>query len=669
MRWNLRTSSLIAALAACAVALLAQTPSSEAVADLTGPVWQLVQFLSKDGNLRLPDERARYTLVFQKDGRVNARLDCNRGNGSWKSTGHNKIEFRPMAMTRAMCPPQSMSDQLGHDLSLVRSYSLKNGHLFLDLGDGGIYEFEPQPAPPAPRPQPKAGNVAKTDFGLVEGAVSDDVLSFKGIPFAAPPIGNLRWRAPQPPQPWGGVRSAVTFGNDCMQLPVSGDDAPLTTTPSEDCLVLIVWRPANVASGERLPVLFWIHGGGYVNGGTSSPVYDGSAFARQGIVFVSANYRLGRFGFFLHPALAAAKEGIVGNFAYMDQMAALRWVQRNIAAFNGDLARVTVMGESAGGDSIMHLIVAPAAKGLFQRAVVMSGDGRTHLLGGDKPSGGTEAAPSADLIGLNFARSAGITGVGPDALRALRALPAQQVMGDLNMASLSRPAPGPLTYCGGPIVDGVNVDSAPGEMMRLGEAVRIPILIGTTGADIATKFPPSRTYPFTYFGIDASRASVAYNPTNKLPLSELYQTIGVDMTMHEPARFVAGQMTAVGTPAWLYRFDYVAESLRPKVQAAPHASEIPYFFDTLAARYGAAVTQNDRAAARAANQYLVNFVKNGNPNAEGLPHWKKYEPAIDGIMIFESVRGPVMQPDPWRERLNLVERAADEQLAATATSK
>ena len=534
-----------------------------------------------------------------------------------------------------------------------------------------MYEFEPQPAPPAPRPQPQpeAGNVAKTDFGLVEGAFSDGVLSFKGIPFAAPPVGNLRWRAPQPPQPWNGVRPAMAFGNDCMQFPVPGDDAPLTTTPSEDCLVLNVWRPGNTAPGERLPVMFWIHGGGYVNGGTSPAIYDGSAFARQGIVFVSANYRLGRFGFFLHPALAAAKEGVVGNFAYMDQMAALRWVQRNIAAFGGDPARVTVVGESAGGDSIMHLIVAPTATGLFQRAVVMSGDGRTHLLGGYKASGGTETTPSADRTGINFARSAGIAGLGPDALRALRALPAQQVVGDLNTVTLLKPAPGPPTYCEGPIVDGVNVISAPGEMMRLGEAVRIPILIGTTGADIATKFPPSRTYPLNYFGLDASRARVAYNPANKLDAPELYRIVGVDMTMQEPARFVAGQMTAVGAPAWLYRFDYVAESQRPKVQAAPHASEIPFFFDTLAARYGGAVTENDRAAARAANRYLVNFVKDGSPNGAGLPHWKKFDPAVDGLMIFESVRGPVMQPDPWRARLELVERAANDQLAATATSK
>ncbi len=661
MHWNLKGFSFAAALVACAAAVLAQAPSSDAAADLAGPVWQLVRFQAKDGNARTPDTPSKYTLAFQKDGRVSARLDCNRGMGSWKSTGRNHIEFRPLAMTQAMCPADSMSDRLAQDLSSVHSYAMKNGHLFLQLADGGVYEFEPQPQPVPQQPLPKAGKVAKVESGLVEGSATGEVLSFKGIPFAAPPLGDLRWRAPQPAQPWNGVRAAVAFGHDCMQLPAPDDEAPLTTTPSEDCLVLNVWRPSQIAPGQRLPVMFWMHGGAYLNGGTSSPIYDGSAFARQGIVFVSANYRLGRFGFFLHPALVSSKEGLAGNFAYMDQIAALRWVQRNIAAFGGDPYRVTVAGESAGGDSIMHLIVSPQAKGLFARAVVMSGGGRMHLFGGYQPSGGTPAAPSADEIGLNFARSVGIAGVGPQALRALRALPAQQVVGDLNTASLWTPSSGPLTHCEGAIIDGVNVDAPPGEMLRLGQAVRVPILIGTTAAEIPTRFPPSRANPLAYFGPETARASGIYNPGGRLALSAIYETVGIDMTMHEPARFVAAEMTEVGTPAWLYRFDYVAESQRPKVQAAPHASEIAFFFDTVDARYGGAATAKDRASARVANQYLVNFVKNGDPNGPGLPVWGTFEPAVDALLIFESKRGPVMQTDPWRLRLDLVERAAGEQ--------
>jgi para-nitrobenzyl esterase len=214
----------------------------------------------------------------------------------------------------------------------------------------------------------------RVEGGLVEGAVAGDVLSFKGIPYATPPVGALRWRAPQPVAAWKGARKADAFASDCMQVPFPSDAAPLGTPPAEDCLYLNVWRPATDA--KRRPVLVWLHGGGFVNGGSSPAVYDGSAFARRGLVFVSLNYRLGRFGFFAHPALTAAHEGPLGNYGLLDQIAALRWVQRNIARFGGDPARVTLIGESAGGVSVLDLMASPMAKGLFRQTVVMSGGGR-----------------------------------------------------------------------------------------------------------------------------------------------------------------------------------------------------------------------------------------------------------------------------------------------------
>ena len=217
----------------------------------------------------------------------------------------------------------------------------------------------------------------KINSGVIEGSVSSGVRSFKGIPYAAPPINKYRWRAPQPVTPWIDVHDATAFGHDCMQTPETGDPALSRATLAEDCLVLNVWRPAATAPKEELPVLVWIHGGGYVTGGSSPAIYDGSGFARHGIVFVSFNYRLGRFGFFAHPALIKANEGLVGNFAFMDQIAALRWVRRNIGAFGGNPNEVTLMGESAGGISVLVLLSSPRAKGLFHRAFVLSGGGRT----------------------------------------------------------------------------------------------------------------------------------------------------------------------------------------------------------------------------------------------------------------------------------------------------
>lgn len=202
--------------------------------------------------------------------------------------------------------------------------------------------------------------IVATDAGPVRGTTEKGVEAFKGIPFAAPPVGPLRWRAPQPSARWTGVRDASAYGHDCMQKPFPSDAAPLGTTPSEDCLVANVWRPAGA---RKLPVLVWIYGGGFVNGGSSPPTYSGEAMAAKGMVFVSFNYRLGRFGTFAHPALttANADDGLLANYGYMDQLAALRWVHRNIAAFGGDPAKVTIVGESAGGFSVHALLTSPMA--------------------------------------------------------------------------------------------------------------------------------------------------------------------------------------------------------------------------------------------------------------------------------------------------------------------
>jgi para-nitrobenzyl esterase len=212
--------------------------------------------------------------------------------------------------------------------------------------------------------------------GPLKGTIAGSVVSFKGIPYAAPPTGANRWRAPQPVAPWQEVRSADAYGADCMQPPLAADDAPFASKPSEDCLYINVWAPVEQSSGP-LPVMVWIYGGSFVGGGSSPAIYDGTHFAERGVVLVSFNYRVGRFGFFAHPALTKEDpDGLLGNYGFLDQIAALKWVRENIKQFGGDPANVTLFGESAGGISVLDLMTSPLARGLFHKAIVQSGGGR-----------------------------------------------------------------------------------------------------------------------------------------------------------------------------------------------------------------------------------------------------------------------------------------------------
>lgn len=436
-----------------------------------------------------------------------------------------------------------------------------------------------------------------------------------------------------------------------MQKPIPRDAAASGGTFGEDCLYLNVWRPAAKEPGAWLPVLVWIHGGGFLNGGSSAPMFDGSTLARQGLVVVSLNYRLGRLGFFTHPALMAAGEEALGNYGFLDQLAALQWVQRNIARFGGDAKQVTIAGESAGGISVMNHLAWPAAHGLFQRAVVMSGGGRTYGIGASRAR--------AEQAGVAFAQSLGVTGSDVDALAALRSLQAEKVNGDLSMeALLTKPG----TYAGGPIVDGKIVTGMdmPGEALRKRTVAKVPILIGTTSDDLPVVFPP-RDNPLSFFGADAPVAKAVYFATAADPGAAI-KTIAVDITMHEPARFVARQVTAAGQPAWLYRFGYVAESLRPN-GTAEHAKELPYLFGTLEVAYGAAVTAKDRAMADTLMGYVAAFAKTGDPNRSGLPRWPRYDPANSEMMMFTSDATAAVRADPWKSRLDLVERAVEQQAA------
>ena len=487
----------------------------------------------------------------------------------------------------------------------------------------------------------------RVDSGEIEGVRSGQVIAFKGIPFAAPPVGSLRWRAPQPVAPWTGVRPAVEYGHDCMQEPFGGDAAPLGTPPDEDCLVLNVWTPATRPSGP-MPVMFWIYGGGFVNGGSSPAVYDGSRFAEAGVVLVSANYRVGRFGFFAHPALSSEAAGRpLGNYAYLDQIEALEWVKRNIAVFGGDRGNVTVFGESAGGASVNMLMTSPLARGLFHRAIVQSGGGRSSTL---IPA---RTLASAEQIGLAFAAEAGITGEDAPALEALRRLPAARLVNGMNLMKQQ-----PKTHSG-PMIDGAIVVEDAEAAFRGGRQAKVPYMIGANDLEFGFFPTPAAQVDqmLARFGEDRDRAVAAYDPQGTGNKGMIGMSLSSDIAMVEPARMLARLHAAAGQPTWHYRFSYVASSLRGKAAGALHATEIPFVFSTVRAKYGDQTTADDEAAGKAATAYWVAFARRGDPNTPGLPAWPRYAADSDRILDF-TLAGPVARADPWRARLDLVEALA-----------
>jgi para-nitrobenzyl esterase len=489
----------------------------------------------------------------------------------------------------------------------------------------------------------------RTESGPVSGVVADGVVAYKGIPYAAPPVGDLRWRAPQPAAPWTDVRMADAYGHDCMQLPFPSDAAPLGTPPAEDCLYVNVWAPEKPAPA-KLPVMVWIHGGGFVNGGASPAVYDGRHFAKRGVVFVSLNHRLGRFGFFAHPALSSeSPKGPLGNYGYLDQIAALKWVQKNVAAFGGDPGNVTVFGESAGGGSVNTLMVSPLARGLFHKAIVESGGGR---------AGGIMTPRNlkeAEAVGVAFAKLAGVAGEDAAALAALRKLPAPDLVRGLNLMTMGQQRE---TYAG-PMIDGQIVAEEPETAFRAGRQARVPYLVGANNREFGfMPLPPQAVEGMiARFGADKDAVVAAYDPEKTGNLGEVGVGLASDGAMVEPARLLARLASAAGQPTFAYRFSYVASSIRKDVKGALHATEIPFVFETVRAKYGDTTTAEDEAIAAAINAYWVAFARTGDPNGDGRPKWPAYTEKDDVIMDFAAT-GPAAKADPWKARLDLIERAA-----------
>ena len=491
---------------------------------------------------------------------------------------------------------------------------------------------------------------AHVDGGTVRGAVEHGVIAFKGIPYAAAPVGTSRWAPPGPVKAWKGVRPALHFGPDCAQLPTPGDDAPLRTVSREDCLYLNVWRP-KARSSRRLPVMVWIYGGGFVDGGTSPAIYDGTEFARDGVVLVSFNYRLGNFGFFAFPALDAhAAGGQRADYTLMDQITALEWVRRNAASFGGDAHNVTIFGESAGGMSVNALLIAPLARGLFDKAIIESGAGRNNAYPMRLLSGSPD---SAEAIGVKLARHLGVDGEGADALTELRALPAAKLVGGLNLDTMEDDR----TYVGGPILDGRLYPGPPVKIYQAGGGARVPVLIGANTDEISHWAPVSLAALWQSFGADAAQAQRIYDPDGRRTLQDVSAIAGGDQWMVEPARAIARILSARGQRVYEYRFAYLATALRKTLSGAPHASEIPYVFDTVATRYGSETSRADEAMARAVHAYWIAFARTGRPDPRGEPAWPEYHEDTDSVMSFTD-RGPVFEADPWKQRLDMAERFA-----------
>ena len=437
--------------------------------------------------------------------------------------------------------------------------------------------------PVARESTPATAPIVTVDAGRLSGAVdaSSGVLVFRGIPYAAAPVGEGRWRAPAAVAPWTGVRDAGRLGKNCVQDQVYSDIDPFAAGVSEDCLNLNVWT-ATADANARRPVMVWIHGGGYTAGFGGEERHNGARLAQKGAVVVTLNYRLGVFGFLAHPALALeSPQGASGNYAIMDQVAALQWVQRNIAQFGGDPARVTIFGESAGGSSVGALLASPLANGLFHRGILQSG---TAL-------GGVRSRDSVYAQGVRFASVLGVNGVGPDAVSRLRAIPADS----LQRATRTPDGKGGFTSVFSPrlATDGAVLTQSIDVALARGAANVVPVIVGANSGEGDNAYASARAF----------------------------------------ARHVAAR----GATTYLYMFSRVGEDSVNRKRGAYHSADITFTFGRPSPILeSAGHTTYDAALADAMSDYFVAFAATGNPNGapnrSKLPVWPMYDPKTDAYL-------------------------------------
>jgi len=459
--------------------------------------------------------------------------------------------------------------------------------------------------------------VIKTDAGAISGTTENGISVYRGIPYAAPPTGKLRWKPPAAVQPWSGVRDATTYGAICPQI-VPDDSTPdrRPVNMSEDCLFLNVWTPAKRAD-ENLPVMVFIHGGAFVEGAGSLPRYDGSALAKKGVVVVTLNYRLGALGFMAHPLLASeSAHNSSGNYGLQDQQAALQWVQKNIGAFGGDPTRVTVFGESAGATSVLSQLSSPQGKGLFRQAIVESGPLWTN---------GTElnivsSRDQAEQTGMEFVRSFGYTG--PDALHQMRTVDAMALVNATPRSPSPFWAVHTLKFM--PSDDGWILPYTPEVQFRQGRENPVPLIIGTNadeGTTLAARTGMNvtayETYIRDHFGPDAGTVLAKYPATTPAEVQHQMERIMTDFDFSDAAKFAAGSMAGLNQSTYLYRFTY---PMPDQPLGVFHGSELYFIFRP-------ASMKPDPVSSRVSDtmmDYWTQFAKTGNPNSGTNVAWPQY---------------------------------------------
>ena len=486
--------------------------------------------------------------------------------------------------------------------------------------------------------------------GAVRGAVSAGdagIVAFKGIPFAAPPVGDLRWRPPEPVVGWEGVRDASESGAICIQ------NGGQNVAQDEDCLFLNVWAPRET-SGPR-PVLFWIHGGGYTGGSGSTAIYDGTPLAADGAVVVTINYRLNVFGFLAHPALSAeSPHGASGNYGLLDMVAALEWVRDNIVTFGGDPGRVTIFGESAGGGAVMSVMLIPQAEGLFHGAIAQS----NWINGWDRPL--AEAArgwEAAEAQGLRVATALGITGNTDEALAAMRAASAADVL-----AASNADAGSPFMRTGNvwaPNVDGWVIPDDPLAMYRAGRQHGVPLITGLNGNEgsLMTRgmdVPDGAAfegYVRSVYPELADEMLAHYDASSPDAAKAAIDKVIHDMYFAGPVRAHAESQAAAGAPTWLYHFTHVPPTPWGADLGSHHAAELVYVFGTLTRREEGGerplgltpvgdYTDTDMTLSATMRGYWVQFAATGNPNRGGLPPWPVFDPETDRHLELSSTIAP-----------------------------
>ncbi len=477
---------------------------------------------------------------------------------------------------------------------------------------------------------PASAAVVPTQSGSLDGVQEHGVDVYKGVPFAAPPIGSLRWRPPAPPTVWAGIRSAGQFAPICMQQGSYPEDAP-PEPMSEDCLYLNIWVPLH-GPAKKLPVMVWIYGGGLQNGSASTPLYAGDKLALKGVIVVTANYRLGVLGFLAHPDLSSeSPQHVSGNYGLLDQIAALTWVQRNIAAFGGDPSGVTVFGQSSGSISISELVVSPLARGLFQRAIGESG-------GLFEP---VELADDFKLVGAEQAGREFVAQTNVRALPALRAMPASELI--------------KFRFNPHAVVDGYVLPRTPYEAYREGKQNDVDLLIGSNAREgrlflndqaisVATfrrQLDHDFTGPIVLLVGPRSPANDQEARTSFVTF-EGEMRFGWDMWAWARLQSAAGRR-----PIFLYRYTQTSPYRVGDKQfgwGPSHGMEMPYVFDHLD-QQSLPWTPKDRLLASLLSSYWTNFAKSGDPNEQGLPNWPRFTPARPVAMRLGETIAPGPIPD------------------------